>query len=91
MGSVSLINGHIDEPRKQYCRYCTHLVTGNGIYCAAKKKEMAESTAKSVNHCKIFEFNCIDAFFETDGYKPKKVKEITNSQQMCLESEVQGE
>jgi hypothetical protein len=32
---------------------------------------MRDSTAKSVNHCKEFEFNEIDAFFETDGYKPR--------------------
>lgn len=82
MSNVSLIDGHIDEQKKQYCRYCTHLVTGNGIYCSAKNKEMAESTAKSVNHCKDFEFNSIDAFFETDGYKPRKAKEIVSTEQM---------
>lgn len=56
---------------KQYCRYCNNLVTGNGTYCYAKEKEIADSTAKSVNHCKDFVFNEIDAFFETDGYKPR--------------------
>lgn len=35
---------------RQYCRYCNNLVTGNGIYCCAKNKNIAESTAKSVNH-----------------------------------------
>ena len=59
---------------KQYCRYCNNLVTGNGTYCTAKKKTIADSTAKSVNHCKQFEFNEIDAFAETDGYKPRKTK-----------------
>ena len=59
---------------KQYCRYCNNLVTGNGTYCTAKKKEIADSTAKAVNHCKQFEFNKIDAFGETDGYKPREVK-----------------
>lgn len=62
----------------QYCRYCTHLVTGNGIYCTAKNKTMAESTAKSANHCKEFELNKIDAFFETDGYKPREPKKTEN-------------
>lgn len=62
----------------QYCRYCTHLVTGNGIYCTAKNKTMAESTAKAVNHCKEFEFNEMDAFFETDGYKPREPKKTKN-------------
>ena len=60
---------------KQYCRYCSYLVTGNGTYCTVKNKEMADSTAKSVNHCKEFDFNEMDAFFETDGYKPRKPKQ----------------
>lgn len=63
---------------RQYCRYCNNLVTGNGIYCCAKNKEIAESTAKSVNHCKQFKFNGMDAFFETDGYKPKGPKKTQN-------------
>lgn len=58
---------------KQYCRYCNHLHTGNGIWCDAKEKELSESTAKSVNHCKLFLFNGMDAFFEnTEGYKPRQ-------------------
>ena len=68
---------------KQYCRYCSNLVTGNGIYCTEKKIVMQESTAKSVNHCDAFEFNEIDAFFETKGYKersPRKPRENTIDQ-----------
>lgn len=60
---------------KQYCRYCSYLVTGNGTYCTAKEKEIKDSTAKAINHCKEFEFNEIDAFFETDGYKPRFSKQ----------------
>lgn len=56
---------------KQYCRYCVHLFTGNGIWCEEKKVEMRETTAKSVNHCDSFEFCEMDAFFETDGYRPR--------------------
>ena len=63
---------------KQYCRYCNNLVTGNGTYCTAKNKEIADSTAKAVNHCELFEFNEMDAFFETDGYKPRKAKVTEN-------------
>ena len=63
---------------KQYCRYCNNLVTGNGIYCTAKNKEMKESTAKTINHCKLFEFNEMDAFGETDGYKPREKKKAEN-------------
>ena len=57
---------------KQYCRYCAHLCAGNGVWCAAKNTELRESTAKSVNKCKDFEFCEIDAFGETDGYKPRR-------------------
>lgn len=62
---------------KQYCRYCTYLVTGNGIYCEAKNKTLSESAAKHTNKCKLFELNEIDAFFETKGYKPRESKEAT--------------
>lgn len=67
---------------RQYCRYCSNLVTGNGIYCTEKKIEMRESTAKSVNHCKDFDFNEIDAFGETKGYKPRAKKEEINIEQI---------
>lgn len=79
---------------KQYCRYCNNLVTGNGTYCTTKNKEMSDSTAKSVNHCKEFEFNEIDAFGETNGYKPKEPKTTENSsfEQIRIdESEVSDE
>ena len=64
---------------RQYCRYCNNLVTGNGIYCCAKNINIAESTAKSVNRCKEFELNTMDAFFETSGYKPRKTKTAEHS------------
>ena len=59
---------------KQYCRYCAYLVTGNGIYCTARNITMRESTTKCVNHCEDFNFNEIDAFGETNGYKPRRSK-----------------
>ena len=59
----------------QYCRYCSHLCTGNGIWRSAKQKEIAESTSKSKNNCKLFSFNPVDAFYETDGYKPREPKQ----------------
>lgn len=58
---------------KQYCRYCIHLHTGNGIWCDEKEKELSERTAKTVNHCKQFDFCGMDAFMEnTEGYKPRQ-------------------
>lgn len=55
----------------QYCRYCSNLVTGNGIYCEAKQREFSESYCKSPNRCKLFEFNEMDAFDENRTYKPR--------------------
>lgn len=76
---------------KQYCRYCVHLHTGNGIWCDEKQKELAESTAKSANNCKLFEFCEMDAFFETEGYKPRQSKarqpivDTISENQICME------
>ena len=49
---------------KQYCRYCINLAAGNGTWCEKRQKEMSDSTAKRVNHCKDFDFCEIDAFGE---------------------------
>lgn len=76
---------------KQYCRYCSHLVTGNGTYCTAKNKVMRDSTAKSVNHCKEFEFNEIDAFFETDGYKPRNPRKNNPNETIFEQIEMVGD
>ena len=56
---------------KQYCRYCSSLVTGNGIYCTFLNKEKTEASTKVVNYCKYFEFNEIDAYDLDHKYKPK--------------------
>ena len=58
---------------KQYCRYCAHLATGNGTWCAAHEREMSDSAAKRLNHCKDFDFCEIDAFGENlAGYHPRE-------------------
>lgn len=78
----------------QYCRYCNNLVTGNGIYCTAKNKTMAESTAKTTNNCKLFIFNRMDAFYENmDGYKSKKPPKFSGDNcigQIKLDLNVEG-
>ena len=56
---------------KQYCRYCSALVTGNGIYCSTLNKVRTEASTKVVNYCKHFEFNEIDAYDLEHKYKPK--------------------
>lgn len=50
----------------QYCRYCSFLVTGNGIYCTELNKEISEKYAKRVNKCNSFNLNTIDAFGENE-------------------------
>lgn len=76
---------------KQYCRYCAGLVAGNGTYCTKKNKEMSDSAAKHTNKCKDFELNPIDAFGETDGYKPRKERrsKLTDGTQLTI-GEVEG-
>ena len=57
----------------QYCRYCISLAYGNGTWCSKHKKEMSDSAAKRVNHCKDFGFCEIDAFGENlDVYHPRE-------------------
>lgn len=73
---------------RQYCRYCSSLVTGNGIYCEARHKEISESYAKSVNTCKLFEYNPMDAFFENErGYKPRSNRRSDDAQLKMFEED----
>lgn len=66
---------------KQYCRYCAHLTTGNGIWCDKRHREYSESYAKSTNNCGDFELNVVDAFFENErGYQPRKEPEVDDRQ-----------
>ena len=55
----------------QYCRYCNNLVTGNGTYCTLLNRELKDSYCKSVNKCKNYEFNEIDAYDNEKRYKPR--------------------
>lgn len=65
---------------KQYCRYCTWLCTGNGIYCQAKGEAKTEAYAKRPNKCRLFDYANVppelqDAFMENErGYRPRKQK-----------------
>lgn len=68
---------------KQYCRYCAYLCVGDIPYCNVKEQTMSESSAKCVNQCRDFDFCEIDAFDETDGYRPKKVK-VNDGEQIAL-------
>ena len=59
---------------KQYCRYCCHLVTGNGIWCDEQEREISESAAKSLNNCHSFAYNPMDAFDSDHEYSPREPK-----------------
>ena len=74
---------------KQYCRYCVWLCINNCCYCDKHEKVIAESTARTTNKCKDFEFCEVDAFMETDGYKPRaprrKTVPVDAGQQISIE------
>lgn len=55
----------------QYCRYCTALTTGNGIWCNTRKTTLPEPYTKQKNFCKDFEFCEIDAYDLEHKYKPR--------------------
>ena len=74
----------------QYCRYCNHLVTGNGIYCDELKKTMSEVRAKHVNQCNSFEFNPLDAFGLDKTYNPREPKKKQCDGQISLFGEEAG-
>lgn len=62
---------------KQYCRYCVNMCCADANYCDVKNRTYSDSYIKSVNKCKSFEFNPIDALAENEsGYKPRKNKNI---------------
>lgn len=71
----------------QYCRYCANCLiseSNGGAHCCVKKKDIAESTAKHVNHCKDYELVQCDEkeymdFFMESIYTPRKEK-TTNEQ-----------
>lgn len=59
----------------QYCRYCSYLYTGNGIWCEKHDREMSESQAKHTNNCRDFDFLSIDAFDTNKEYHPQPKRE----------------
>ena len=68
-----------DANMKQYCRYCVYLCVNNAPYCDKRKEFRKESSCKRPNNCKDFKFaECEpeyqDAFFETNGYRPRGPK-----------------
>lgn len=72
----------------QYCRYCSNCHYGDVVYCDIKNKTMSIEKAKRVNHCKDFDFNELDVFYDGDMdkvYKPRKPKKKECDGQMRLE------
>lgn len=56
----------------QYCRYCCYLMTGNGIWCERREKELKEAYTKRTNKCRFFEFCSMDAYDSERTYQPQK-------------------
>ena len=51
------------------------MVCGDANYCTVKKQTFSDEKVKSLNKCKEFNFNPIDALSEnTKGYKARSVK-----------------
>lgn len=69
----------------QYCRYCSELVTGNGIYCQAKNKELSEEYTKRVNRCSQFDFLSLDAYSDRTYQPRRKRKEKAQLKQISIE------
>lgn len=68
------------------CRYCTHCIVGDAVYCDKRKRTYSESYAKSTNNCGDFELNVIDAFFENErGYQPREPKPTVDDRQITFE------
>ena len=65
---------------KQYCRYCSHCIYGDFVYCEENEETMSEEKAKRVNKCKHFEFNEMDVFDSDKKYKPRKSKKANDLQ-----------
>lgn len=69
----------------QYCRYCSALTTGNGIWCEARKTTLPEPYTKRKNFCIDFEFCEIDAYDLDHKYTPRVPKKKQVDGQMRLE------
>lgn len=70
---------------KHQCRFCSHLVTGNGIWCYAHQRCYSEAYTKRKNECKEFEFNPIDAWFINDYTEPVEPRPMVETLRMELE------
>ena len=75
-----------------------YLCVNNFPYCDAHKQQRSESSCKRPNNCKDFRFANVepeyqDAFFETNGYKPREHKQhhkATIDGQMTMAEFVKG-
>lgn len=57
----------------QYCRYCSFLVTGNGIWCTCHEKELSEKYIKHTNTCKDFALSPLGDVDTGRKYRPHTV------------------
>lgn len=69
---------------KQYCRYCAHLVTGNGIWCEEHQREYSEKYTKTMNNCGDFELNVIDAYDLNRTYQPREPRPAVDDNQITF-------
>lgn len=73
---------------KQYCRYCAHMICGDGNYCTSRDAFILDSQAKRQNKCKNFNLNPIDALdLNKKGYVPRnciRIDAYTRREQISL-------
>lgn len=67
----------------QYCRYCSHMFSGDGNYCEVKEASFTDKQICSTNKCKDFEYNSIDSLTGQE-YKPRKSR--TKLPQISIEN-----
>jgi len=57
------------------------MVCGDANYCTTKKQTFSDEKIKSLNKCKEFNFNPIDALSENwRNYRPRKIKADSTEQ-----------
>lgn len=66
------------------CRYCSHLITGNGIWCEAHQREYSEKYTKTPNNCGDFELNVIDAYDLNRTYQPREARPEVDDNQITF-------
>lgn len=61
---------------RQYCRYCSFCIDGNGLYCTSHEKSLTEKQFRRENHCPEFILSELGDVRTGNQYRPKKPKPL---------------